>query len=199
MLGQVYIVYCEANEKIYVGQTIKDLKLRWRQHCKPSTRLRKGRSSVFAHAIHKYGKQNFLVQSVSEAVDKEQLDNLEKVWVLLFRSSENKFGYNRTLGGDGSLTEESRQLMRVKRPGTSKKLRGRKRPAHVMAILRASNIGRKQSKEQVAARVAAIAGSKHSPEAIVKMKVAKLLYWMQRKSASRKFHVCQIGRVLDVE
>lgn len=188
--GLVYVAQCLINDKFYVGQTINSLRGRWRAHGKLSSARRHG---IFAKAIQKYGKENFLVQEISRAGNKDQLDNLEKLWIILLRSSENPFGYNRTLGGDGSLTDSARALMRVPRPQTSLKLRGRKRPQHVLDILRNSNLGRKHTPEWRAQHSLDVYGLKHTPETKKKMSEARKTFW-EKKSYEEKLAITLPGR-----
>lgn len=172
--GRIYVVHNSVNDKVYVGQTIQSLHDRWRAHGKLSSARGHG---IIAKAIQKYGKINFHVREVATASNKTELDNLEKLWIILLRSSENNCGYNRTLGGDGSLTEEARRKMRVPRPGTSQKLKGVKRPVELMETLRLSNIGRRHSLEWREQHRKDSLGRTHTLETKEKMSEARKTFW----------------------
>jgi hypothetical protein len=72
------------------------------------------------HAFQKYGWDAFDHQIiVSNLETQEEMDNLEKVWIILLRSSERKFGYNLRLGGSsGRPSPETIEKLRKisKRP-----------------------------------------------------------------------------------
>jgi group I intron endonuclease len=176
----VYAVHNLVN-KFYVGQTTQSLHDRWRQHRKPCIARRHG---IFPKAVQKYGKDNFDVQCVSVASNKKQLDNLEKLWVILLRSSDHLFGYNRTFGGDGSLTEDARQLMKGPCPQTSLKLKGRKRPQYVLDILRAANIGRPHSTDWCLQHSLDMTGRRASQETKKKMSEARKRFWDKKLNRS---------------
>ena len=95
--------------KSYIGQTTRPFKERWRQHL---TKTNEGGFAIHG-ALRKYGPENFIVQELSKATTKEQLDNLEKVWIILLQSATPEYGYNMTWGGEGgSHTEETREKLR---------------------------------------------------------------------------------------
>lgn len=51
---------------------------------------------VIKRAIHKYGKENFVIKLLEEC-DRALLNEREKYWIQYYNSFEN--GYNSTLGG----------------------------------------------------------------------------------------------------
>ena len=176
--GLVYVAQCLANDKFYVGQTVQSLRDRWRAHGKPCNARSHG---IFAKAVQKYGKENFEVQPVSEGKSKDQLDNLEKLWVILLRSSENDFGYNRTLGGDGSLNEQARQKMRGPR-ASSQKMKW-KRSTELLEKLRQSNLGRSHSEAWCIQHAIDMTGFRHSEETKKKMSGARKRFWEKKRSS----------------
>lgn len=84
--------------KSYIGKTAFPLAKRWKEHCA----IKNGGYSIHT-AINKYGPKNFLVQELSTAISHEQLNNLEKLWIILLRTTDTRYGYNETLGGDGVM------------------------------------------------------------------------------------------------
>lgn len=60
-MGFIYKITNQINQKIYIGQTARDIKTRWREHkshaiCKYDTHL--------YNAINKYGAENFIIEEV---------------------------------------------------------------------------------------------------------------------------------------
>jgi len=100
--GEIYVHTNVLNGKSYVGQTTAGMLARWKDHVKHS-RLPKhaGFRYPFARAIRKYGPEAFEHQILSIARTKVELDNLERIWIILLQTRE--IGYNITAGGDGNL------------------------------------------------------------------------------------------------
>ena len=89
----IYKVTNKINGKIYIGQTIKSLAERWGQHC------RSKKNTFFSRAIQKYGKENFTVEQIDVACDRDELDKKEQYWIAYFDSMNPQKGYNLTSGG----------------------------------------------------------------------------------------------------
>ena len=94
-MGYIYIVRNDVNQKVYIGQTIRTIEIRWSQH---KTDAKNGSNLHFHQAIRKYGEEHFHI-SVIEECPNELLNEREKYWISFFDSYNN--GYNSTLGGDG--------------------------------------------------------------------------------------------------
>lgn len=100
MIGYIYKVTNIINNKIYIGQTIQDVKNRWYRHCSKSGISDNEMNTHFKRAILKYGKENFRVEII-EICDSKDLDEREKYYIRYYNSY--KSGYNSTLGGqDGA-------------------------------------------------------------------------------------------------
>ena len=94
MFGIIYKVTNKINNKIYIGQTVQPLHIRWQGHCQ---NINNGNyQMVIKRAIHKYGKENFIIEEI-EKCNQELLNEREKYWISFYNSYEN--GYNSTLGG----------------------------------------------------------------------------------------------------
>lgn len=94
---------CTANEKSYVGQTTQGVGKRWKEHVRHS-RLTKCADFryPFARAIRKHGPEAFESRVLSVAQTKEELDNLERIWIILLQTRKLN-GYNLTAGGEGGF------------------------------------------------------------------------------------------------
>ena len=95
MIGRIYKIVNDINDKIYVGQTIQTLKSRFQRHCN----LNEDSNMVIKKAISKYGKEHFKIELIEELPNctHEELDDREIYWIAYY-DSFNK-GYNSTKGG----------------------------------------------------------------------------------------------------
>jgi group I intron endonuclease len=98
-VGIVYCIRSIATNRVYIGQTVKPLAWRWTQHISDA-KHHKG-CKVIARAIRKYGRAGFDVSELGRCETTEEMNNLERVWIILLRSTNWRYGYNRTLGGPG--------------------------------------------------------------------------------------------------
>lgn len=109
--GTIYSVLCKVNGKRYIGQTIRNIEERWKEHIADS----KNRPSSALHrAIAKYGSGMFVVRAIEENISINDIDEREKHWIAEFDTFHN--GYNLTDGGQGEgfreLSEESKDKIR---------------------------------------------------------------------------------------
>ncbi len=94
--GRIYIIRNTVNEKVYVGQTTVSIKLRFQNHLSAT---RNGKGYVIGKAIRKYGEQNFYIELLEECLE-EELNEREIYWISFFNSTDTKFGYNMSIGGN---------------------------------------------------------------------------------------------------
>lgn len=135
-MGLVYKVVNRVNGKVYVGKTTKTLAARRVDHLA----IRVGRQ-VFQHALAKYGADNFAWE-VLEEVPNEFLNDAERRWITALDATNEKLGYNRSLGGDGGQRTvpdslETRRKKALGMIGNSNACGSRKTPmteAHKRAI-----------------------------------------------------------------
>ena len=107
--GIIYMVRNKINDKKYIGQTINSFKERYRGNLEKYTENEHLRNS-----IKKYGIENFEIIEVFDiAHDKCELDELEKYYINYYKTYEEEYGYNKTLGGEGGIpNEQARESMR---------------------------------------------------------------------------------------
>ena len=91
----VYKITNKANGMCYVGQTIKDPKIRFKEHC-----ARTSGCWALRDAIFKYGQENFILSILAEARDSDELNNLEVKFIKKNNCVHPK-GYNLTNGRSG--------------------------------------------------------------------------------------------------
>jgi len=92
----IYKILNTVNNKVYIGQTIRPLKDRWRQHlrdCKNNV------DNLIYRAIRKYGKENFTIEEIDGANSLSELNYLEKHYICKFESLSSENGYNILPGG----------------------------------------------------------------------------------------------------
>lgn len=101
MTGIIYKALCMSTEKIYIGQTIHNLKQRIKKHFYESG-LKRTQSNKFYNAIRKYGNHDFIWEILErfeendEQIMANRLDEREKFWIDHYDSIKN--GYNTIYG-----------------------------------------------------------------------------------------------------
>lgn len=102
----IYGIKNLINEKIYVGKSI-NVKLRKKAH--ENSFIRKQAVNIhLQRAVDKYGIENFAF-IILEEVTLDNINEKEQHWISHFNSFNEKYGYNKTMGGDGgNLTIETK-------------------------------------------------------------------------------------------
>lgn len=121
MTGKIYKIVNDINDKVYVSQTIRTLKVRFQRHCN----LNEDCSMVIKKAIKKYGKEHFKIKLIEEIPNctQEQLNEREIYWIAFYDSYHH--GYNSTKGGQGCgiefklSEEEENKLVKLYDEGVS--------------------------------------------------------------------------------
>ena len=101
-MGIIYMRISPTGGK-YIGQTIRDEKIRWKEHCKaahnPSNELY---SSILSKAIRKYGDNSFTVIILEDNINQEELNEKEIYYIKYYNTfylNNPEYGYNMTIGG----------------------------------------------------------------------------------------------------
>ena len=101
-MGFIYKATNTVNGKVYIGQTIRTIEERWKEHlCDTYNPNRSTYSCSLHSAIRKYSEDAFQVESLEEC-DNAQLNNREAYWIGVFLSNDRRYGYNLTTGGDSN-------------------------------------------------------------------------------------------------
>lgn len=142
-LDRVYKIYLVSNlhtEKVYVGRTNRALSLRWKEHVRDS----KIRSVYFSKAIKKWGPESFRMRVIRRTFDEKEAYELEKHYILMFKSYDPEYGYNGSFGGDGAgiPTEETKCKLSLARLGPKHFLWGKHRSQDTKRKLREANLGK---------------------------------------------------------
>ena len=95
MNGKIYLVTNELNGMRYVGQTVRTIEERMREHYLPS----QAKKEYLAAAIYQDGREHFRVEVLEEGItDYRELSYREAYYVVTLRTVYPD-GYNRTPGG----------------------------------------------------------------------------------------------------
>ena len=106
--GVVYLIKCNTNGKQYVGQTLRDVRRRMKEH-QLGRRSSKGNCTALARAIKKYGWSAFEWRVIADAVPESQLNAME-IEMVSRHGTRSPAGYNLDGGGwaAGSRSDEFR-------------------------------------------------------------------------------------------
>lgn len=141
----IYKITNKKNGKLYIGQSVRDLSIRWKEHLSEA----KGSRYNFPlyRAIRKYGEDNFELDILQKCSSLEELNEFEEYWIKFYKS--NVIGYNADTGGLNSIpNEHSRKKMSLSQ---SKAKKGNKNPF----------FGKKLSKEHRDKISESLRGKKH--------------------------------------
>lgn len=98
-MGFIYKIENKKNGKIYIGKTVNTIKERWLEHVEEAMR---GDNTLLHKAIRKYGENGFYVDFI-EQCSNDELNIKEIYYIALFQSHMEQYGYNMTLGGEGTM------------------------------------------------------------------------------------------------
>lgn len=135
----VYLITNAVNGKVYVGKT-NDLRARWIQHRYEARKLRGRRThtSPIHLAINKYGEESFTIEPIEMCASHDEAYEAEAYWITWYRAFDGRWGYNASLGGEGSGGHVQSPELIEKRIG---KIRGRKQTPEAVAARMAARIG----------------------------------------------------------
>lgn len=112
----IYLITNLVNGKVYVGQTNRTLNIRWYNHKYDATQ--RNEDFPICRAIRKYGPENFSIKELATCETREWSDYLERVWITIYDSRNDKVGYNIREGGNSSaMPESTKQALRQSRLG----------------------------------------------------------------------------------
>lgn len=149
-MGYIYCITNLINGKQYVGQTIRSLEERFKDHSHQAYSSG-NEDRPICRAIRKYGIENFKIEEL-EQVENDLLNEREIYWIQELQTF-GKSGYNATKGGDGHYIYDIDDFIYLYNMGYScnaiaKKL-GCNRPT-VTRVLKAHGIKLRSNKRSVA-------------------------------------------------
>lgn len=120
----VYKITNKINNKVYIGQTIRDIEERFRRHINDATN--NILDTHFARAIRKYGKDNFNIEQIDIANNQDELNLKEQYWIRFYDSVHS--GYNETdalhkCGGNTYQSKTDEEMYEISQKISLSKLR----------------------------------------------------------------------------
>lgn len=97
-MAYIYKITNNINDKIYIGKTLLSIEERFKEHCRDYKREKKEKRPLY-NAMNKYGIEHFSIEQIEECPP-DVVNEREKYWIEYYGSF--KYGYNATLGGDGT-------------------------------------------------------------------------------------------------
>lgn len=116
-MGYIYCITNQINGKQYVGKTVYSVTKRFQEHCRDSKKERCEKRPLY-DAMNKYGTENFIVEELLEC-DNLELDSYEKLYIEKLDTYKN--GYNATIGGDGSILFDHKEIIELYSTGLTMK------------------------------------------------------------------------------
>lgn len=153
----VYKIKNKIDGKVYIGQTIQTLKMRWYNHCRRESLCR-----YLKHAIEKYGKENFEISILAHCSSLEEMNHREKYYISLFETMVPN-GYNLTSGGKNKVVSEETKLKQSQGLKEGWKNRKNQKPT----------LGLKRSEASKIKTANTLRGVKHSIERCLNQSIAR--------------------------
>ena len=113
-MGYIYKITNSINGRVYIGQTRRNVRTRWREHIYYSYHQAKHYHAILHAAIRKYGKEAFEV-SIIEECENDRLNEREIYWIKQYNSI--KEGYNISRGGDGGSSVDGEEIFSLWQSG----------------------------------------------------------------------------------
>ena len=113
MLGYIYIIKNDKNNKVYIGKTTKTIEQRFKEHLK-DYKKRKEEQRPLYNAMKYYGVEHFWIEEL-EKTNIENLEDREIYWINYYNSY--KSGYNATIGGDGKILYDYNEIIELYKYG----------------------------------------------------------------------------------
>lgn len=96
----IYKITNLVNNKIYIGETIRNLNVRWNEHKSEALGGRHGYTYHLHNAMRKYGIDNFTIEIIDNCPDEERFA-LESKYIQQYNSTNPEVGYNTVIEGAG--------------------------------------------------------------------------------------------------
>ena len=118
-MNKDYYIYCHTllfNNKKYIGMTKMKPNLRWRKQGQGYKA-----NMDFYEAILKYGWNNFKHEILYENLTKEEAKQKEIELIALYKTQDEKYGFNLTGGGTGGYKPCAKTLLKMKKSAMGNK------------------------------------------------------------------------------
>lgn len=170
--GLIYKITNLINGKSYIGQTIKEVKYRWREHVnEANTRAR----FPLHKAIKKYGPENFNIEIICYCPNQVELNYKEKENTDYFNAWIGKGGYTCKAGdGIGSVSEETKKKHSVASTGRKHSEESKKKASLSKLGDKNPNFGKPLTEETKRKMSLSSRGHKKSEETRKRIALAKI-------------------------
>ena len=122
-MGFIYIITNNANNKVYIGQTVNTIEHRMKQHQAAANKytkkimnhdiqLSRVNNAKIYRAMHEIGVNNFVINLIEE-VDNNLLDEAEIKYIKQYNSIDDRYN-SKGGGGHGLHCEETKQTISEK-------------------------------------------------------------------------------------
>ncbi len=207
----VYI-HTSPSGKAYIGITSQKPERRWRDGTGYLMKDKNGayHQPAIAHAILKYGWENFQHTIFDTNLSKNQAEKMEKMLIAFWKTNHPCYGYNIQSGGllGSTFNEESKQRMSEKRRGENHYCYGKPRSEetkkkiseslkgenHPMYGKRLSEEARKKISEYTSGKNNPMYGKRHTEETKEKIRQARL---GKNTSPSRAVYCIELDKKWD--
>jgi len=118
-MDKEYYIYCHtllADNRKYIGMTKIKPNLRWRKKGQGY----KYNKNLF-NAIQKYGWENFKHEILIQDLTKEEAKQKEIELIALYKTQDEKYGFNLTGGGSGGYKPCKRTILKMKKSAMGNK------------------------------------------------------------------------------
>lgn len=139
----IYLITNLLNGAQYVGKTQRSVELRFKEHCSAYSH---GFNTYIGNAIHKYGEENFRVDTL-KVVEDDAWEYWERFYIKELKTLYTQGGYNLTPGGDinpmdvPSVRQRHLEVCRTQehREKISRAVKGRGVSEHTRELMRQNN------------------------------------------------------------
>lgn len=108
-MAQIYKITNLINNKVYIGETIRSINVRWNEHKHETLKEGHGFTYPIHGAMRKCGIDNFKIELLEECSDDIRYER-ESYYIKLYNSTDKKMGYNLVLEGSGGLLYSSEEI-----------------------------------------------------------------------------------------
>jgi len=170
----IYKIENLINNKTYIGQS-RNIKQRIYTH-RYELNNNKHKNQVLQRAWDKYGKDNFKFEIIEEC-EIDNLNVLERKWIVYYDSYKDNNGYNLDFGGNANkeMSQETKDKISLNHSdinGENNPFYGKQHSEETKQKISNANKGRKMSKESIEINRLKHIGGKHSEETKLKMSIS---------------------------
>ena len=116
----IYKITNLINNKIYIGETIRKLNVRWNEHKSEALVNGHGYNYHLHNAMRKYGIDNFTIEIIDSCPDEERF-LLESKYIQQYNSTSPEIGYNTVVEGSGHTLVSTDAILKAWKEGLTVK------------------------------------------------------------------------------